>query len=640
MRAKKAVVFISSVFIFAMSCSLSLGATNVYATAEIPSEQKALEATDILGWDLRTEGDFYTCDIYFSEQVLYKPNGTLIDYRIIDGANYADAGEDFSYLQEYVTVNGSTIAEINGTTDMSESTFTSFPCNADPAYRLPIVVFCPTSNIMRLWFHVDYADNNDGMEIQILEGFEIVYADVRYTVAETVAFYGENGGWTCDNGYKENPITEDFSLGFSLMSNWADGGDAEEYKVCDLYFSRNILIGTSGGVIGYRIMDGKLNPQEDFSYIQEYLLFNGKSMKEINEQTDVTEYAFSSFPATADSMYEGKYLYKTPILIYSDSGNHLQIRIHDKYVETENLDGGFTITAKAGLYGLVTETDDELKEINQTKYTLSKDVVFTKAAGDVWTCSEAYQKYIEEEEVIERADIDFDAIDYEPLTVNSISSIIQYGDYVTHKGRKIKNQYFCIYFDKPISYQYIPYASVKKSMLSSLAKNPLGTGVHLTQAQVDAVYDYRIDIYLNDYVKVDGLTLREMKDREILGADSRVYISYAGSSSNVKTLTFYLSADSESWLDPEQAHTVEVLEGFRTPLFGEVQETIKFYYDPETQLWNTVDYTKETEWKDNPDVNAYEEREGCSGSIAVAWLPLTLISVLAIKLLRKEHENE
>ena len=70
-----------------------------------------------------------------------------------------------------------------------------------------------------------------------------------------------------------------------------------------------------------------------------------------------------------------------------------------------------------------------------------------------------------------------------------------------------KAQYACVYFDRAISYQYIPYVSMGKKDLSNLAKSP-GSGVNLTQAPVDGIFDYRIDLSLNGHIKIDDKMLQ------------------------------------------------------------------------------------------------------------------------------------
>lgn len=183
--------------------------------------------------------------------------------------------------------------------------------------------------------------------------------------------------------------------------------------------------------------------------------------------------------------------------------------------------------------------------------------------------------------MIDRADIDFSKINYESIHVSDVSDIIVY-------DAASQAEYMVLYFDRPVSNQYIPYASAGKQTLTNLAN--AGLGVTLTQEQIDSLYDYRLDLALNDFIKIDGKTIREMKAEEPVNADQRLYLCWSGSSSDPRSITFYFSGGSESWLDPSERHTLEVMEGFTTPLFGKTDETQTFYFDPDTRTWSETDY--------------------------------------------------
>ena len=359
-------------------------------------------------------------------------------------------------------------------------------------------------------------------------------------------------------------------IGFSLMENWADGGDAQELKVCDLYFSRDVLMKDDGSSIGYWFLDGA-----DFTYLQKYFAINGRTMEEINKNTDTSDYVFSTFPSTEGGVYA------VPVAVYSAEPNHMQIRIHEKYVE-DNLKGKeITVSVLEGFYATARTTNEDASGYETVRYELSKTVTFTKDAQDKWTCGAELVPYEAPEEVIDRADIDFSAIEYKPLYVSGVSEIVVY-------DQASQAEYMVLYFDKAVSNQYIPYASAGKQTLTNLAK--AGLGVTLTQAQIDSLYDYRLDISLNDFIRIDGKTVREMKKEEKINPDQKLYLCWSGSSSDPRSVTFYFAGDGESWLDPAQRHTLEVLEGFTTPLFGKVTKTQTYYFDPETRAWSETDY--------------------------------------------------
>lgn len=413
-------------------------------------------------------------------------------------------------------------------------------------------------------------------------------------------------------------------LTFAQLANWADGGDGEELKVCDLYFSRDVLMKESGASIDFRINDGSKYPGEDFSYVQDYVLLNGKTMAEINENTDTSTYEFKTFPSTVTGG-DAKY-YAVPIVMYSNAPGHIQIRIHKKYLEDSNAGDKITLQLLKGLSATAQVPNETASAYEPVKYVLAETTTFTKEADDSWSCDRELLPYEAPEEVIDRADIDFSKIDYSDLYVSSVSDIIEYGSVVPVGGQVRKAQYVCVYFDRAISYQYIPYASMGKKDLSNLAKSP-GSGVNLAQAQVDGIFDYRIDLSLNDHVKIDGMTLRERKKQEMTSADTKIYICLERD-----FFTLYLSADSANWLDPTEAHTIEILEGFRTPLFGELKSDVTFYFNPETRIWSETDYGSLEE----PvyDWSEQQSSGGCGKADATAslvLLPALLAAAFVIK---------
>ena len=75
-------------------------------------------------------------------------------------------------------------------------------------------------------------------------------------------------------------------------------------------------------------------------YLQEYILFNGKTLKEINAGTDTSSYLFYTFPSTADDKY------KLPILIF-ENNNALELKFHNTYLQ--NAGDSLEITIKEGL---------------------------------------------------------------------------------------------------------------------------------------------------------------------------------------------------------------------------------------------------------------------------------------------------
>lgn len=420
----------------------------------------------------------------------------------------------------------------------------------------------------------------------------------------------------------EEPVRTE-EVGFTLMENWVDGGDGQELKVCDLYFSRDVLMQQNGSSIGYWIIDGA-----DFTYLQQYFMINGRSMQDINENTDTSSYTFSTFPSSLGGVYA------VPIIMYSAEPNHIQIRIHKKYLEDSGAEDTFTIAVLEGFYASARTSNEDASAYVPVRYELSGTVTFTKDAADQWTCDTELLPYEPPQEVIDRADIDFSKINYESIHVSDVSDIIVY-------DAASQAEYMVLYFDRPVSNQYIPYASAGKQMLTNLAN--AGLGVTLTQEQIDSLYDYRLDLALNDFIKIDGKTIREMKAEEPVNADQRLYLCWSGSSSDPRSITFYFSGGSESWLDPSERHTLEVMEGFTTPLFGKTDETQTFYFDPDTRTWSETDYASLADpvydWSQQPEGTGLE---GWAIGVIAAAAALVAAggAVLAVVLVKKKKAKQ
>ena len=67
-------------------------------------------------------------------------------------------------------------------------------------------------------------------------------------------------------------------------------------------------------------------------------------MQDINENTDTSSYTFSTFPSSLGGVYA------VPIIMYSAEPNHIQIRIHKKYLEDSGAEDTFAISVLEGFY--------------------------------------------------------------------------------------------------------------------------------------------------------------------------------------------------------------------------------------------------------------------------------------------------
>ena len=124
----------------------------------------------------------------------------------------------------------------------------------------------------------------------------------------------------------EVDITESITV-----EGWNATGDAAELTYTRVCFEKGAL----PDEIEYGILD-----KTDWLYLQEYILFNGKTLKEINAETDTSSYQFFTFPSTASDFY------KLPIIIF-ENNNAIELKFHNEYLNT--LSGDLEITVKAGL---------------------------------------------------------------------------------------------------------------------------------------------------------------------------------------------------------------------------------------------------------------------------------------------------
>ena len=127
------------------------------------------------------------------------------------------------------------------------------------------------------------------------------------------------------------------------ISGWQDSA---ELKLLTISFGYDALSN-----FDYDAMD-----TEAYAYIQEYLYFNGKSVKEINEDTSLgaLNWTYTQFPGNASDKY------KVPVLIYERDAQRLRLYIHENYFNA--LGGNPTFEIKEGLE-FVNDADMSLKGI-------------------------------------------------------------------------------------------------------------------------------------------------------------------------------------------------------------------------------------------------------------------------------------
>ncbi|MCQ2449108.1 MAG: InlB B-repeat-containing protein, partial [Clostridia bacterium] len=236
--------------------------------------------------------------IAFSDDIL----PTDIGYGVLDRENY-------KFIGDYVAVNGRTVNQINAKTDTSGYTFSTFPSTADAKYRLPIIVY-QNGSTLEVKIHNDYLTfltetSEADVTLSVLKGLSFVSGGKQYLlktdVSATVYRYTE---------------PTDISNGVTL-SGFDPTGDAGEMR----YTIASFEFGIFPAYIGYGVIDS-----QKYRYIGDYITVNGKTINQINAETDTSDYTFSTFPSTADAKY------RLPIIVYQN-GNTLEIKMHSAYLD-------------------------------------------------------------------------------------------------------------------------------------------------------------------------------------------------------------------------------------------------------------------------------------------------------------------
>lgn len=294
-------------------------------------EKDITSQVSISGWKETGDADelIYT-QVNLGEGVL--PDS--IAYGIIDAAAY-------KYIQNYLTINGRRISEINSTTDVSDYVFSTFPSKTMAAFQVPVVIYV-NNGVIEIKVHKNYVESLEDVDIVIgvVGGLTIFNNDVNYKVTSNVSKVVQVGA---------TDITSSV-----VIHDWVTTGEAQELRCTYIKMGEGVL--PSG--LNYQIMD-----TDTYKYIQEYITINGKKVSEINANTDVSGYVFSTFPSTASSVY------KVPVIIFGN-GDNLEVKIHEKYVEAIG-DNGVVISVLEGL-----------KITNEgTTYKVNEDIVQSVKAG-------------------------------------------------------------------------------------------------------------------------------------------------------------------------------------------------------------------------------------------------------------------
>jgi hypothetical protein len=130
-----------------------------------------------------------------------------VDYHIIDGS--------YKTLQDYISVNGVSMASINASyANAAKSwTYDEFPSNiGDATYQVPLMAFAQ-SNFLELRIHENFRKDIHGLDLGLSKGFSITSSGTTYSLAQD-AIFRYRKGWALLSA-------EDYTL--SGVSSTSDG---------------------------------------------------------------------------------------------------------------------------------------------------------------------------------------------------------------------------------------------------------------------------------------------------------------------------------------------------------------------------------------------------------------------------------
>ena len=292
------------------------------ATEYVSASETAVdisETTSISGWSTSAELKLLT--ISFGYDALGN-----FDYNAMDTEAYA-------YIQEYLYFNGKSVKEINADTSLGALNwaYTQFPGNASDKYKVPVLIYERDAQRLRLYIHENYFNAlGANPTFEIKEGLEFVNdAGATSVMGKTRKFSYSNGAWV--EPKEEKDITANVTI-----SGWNTTGSASEL----IYTKINFGAGVLPSDLGYHILDSDIGTQ--YHYIKDYITINGKTVGQINEETDVSNYVFSSFPSTAADKY------KLPVILFGN-GDNLEVKIHKDYIASLGENTPIVIGVKEGL---------------------------------------------------------------------------------------------------------------------------------------------------------------------------------------------------------------------------------------------------------------------------------------------------
>ena len=278
---------------------------------------------------------------------------------------------------------------------------------------------------------------------------------------------------------------------------------------------------------------------------------------------------------------------------------------------------------------------------------LADEFLFQKAEGETITIKAGFTSklgaVVAEDVTFEyyqggwRKVLDTSAIEYTDLQVTSISRLQFIGD--TINGKRAAT--FFIYFDRPVSLERLLYVGRNKENLVALKDQG---ALKVSEEKIYGIVDNHIGDYVLDYIKYDGKTLREtLRAEDTLAMQTwGIDIHYTGDTFDTKAIQITFNAEAKCLISDGNTHTIEIMEGFVSPLLGKTEKTYKFELQTDTNGWKNISVGVEGEYPELPKsdyVEPIESESGCAA--AITSMPIAVVTLVmgAVAFCRKKEEE-
>ena len=278
---------------------------------------------------------------------------------------------------------------------------------------------------------------------------------------------------------------------------------------------------------------------------------------------------------------------------------------------------------------------------------LADEFLFQKAEGETITIKAGFTSklgaVVAEDVTFEyyqggwRKVLDTSAIEYTDLQVTSISRLQFIGD--TINGKRAAT--FFIYFDRPVSLERLLYVGRNKENLVALKDQG---ALKVSEEKIYGIVDNHIGDYVLDYIKYDGKTLREtLRAEDSLAMQTwGIDIHYTGDTFDTKAIQITFNAEAKCLISDGNTHTLEIMEGFVSPLLGKTEKSYKFELQTDTNGWKNISVGVEGEYPELPKSDYVDSNEnGASCGATITSMPIAVVTLVmgAVAFCRKKEEE-